>query len=136
MIGNAPASLAVTPSISGKPPTSTQIGLIMREPSMVHIWYYIPLCTIFPQESNGDVFRTKLCHSNSSPQIHHPFQRKTSEPFSLAIPGGYQKTIQGHQPPGPEGVGFYFLSGFFQRQFQQVIKNSISCQVIKYFSIP
>ncbi|MBW0527050.1 hypothetical protein O181_066765 [Austropuccinia psidii MF-1] len=49
------------------------IGLIMREPRMVHIWYYIPLCTLCPQQSNGDAFRTKLGHSNSTPQIHYPF---------------------------------------------------------------
>ncbi|MBW0506821.1 hypothetical protein O181_046536, partial [Austropuccinia psidii MF-1] len=48
---------------------------------------------------------TKLHYSNSRPQIHHPFQRKTSHPFSLAIPGSYQKSIQGPQPPGPAGVG-------------------------------
>ncbi|MBW0587546.1 hypothetical protein O181_127261 [Austropuccinia psidii MF-1] len=34
----------------------------------------------FPQQSNGDVFKTKKRHSNSSPQIHHPFQRNTSQP--------------------------------------------------------
>ncbi|MBW0493391.1 hypothetical protein O181_033106 [Austropuccinia psidii MF-1] len=56
------------PSRSGKPPTSTQIELIIQEPRMVHIWYYKPFCTIFPQKSKGDVFRTKLGHSNSSPQ--------------------------------------------------------------------
>ncbi|MBW0583010.1 hypothetical protein O181_122725 [Austropuccinia psidii MF-1] len=115
---------------------STLIGLCMRQPRMVHIWYYIPLCTIFPQKSNGDVLRTKSSRSNFSPQIHHPFQRKTSQSFSLAIHGGYQKTIQGPQPPGLVGVGLYFLSGIFQGKFQEVIKHSISCQGIKYFSIP
>ncbi|MBW0531211.1 hypothetical protein O181_070926 [Austropuccinia psidii MF-1] len=98
------------PSRSGKPPNSTQIGLIMQEPRMVHIWYYIPLCTIFPQQSNGDVFRTKLRHSNSSPQIHHPFQRKTSQPCSLAVHGGYQQIIQGLPLPGSAGGGLLFSS--------------------------
>ncbi|MBW0544097.1 hypothetical protein O181_083812 [Austropuccinia psidii MF-1] len=91
-------------------PNFNSIGLITQEPRMVHIWYYIPLCTIFPQQSNGDRLRTKLRHSNSSPQTHHPFQRKNSQPFSLTIIGSYQKTIQGPQPPGPAGVGLYFLS--------------------------
>ncbi|MBW0523090.1 hypothetical protein O181_062805 [Austropuccinia psidii MF-1] len=96
------------PSRSGKPPTSTQIGLIMQEPRMLHIWYYIPLCTIFPQQSNVDAFRTKLHHSNSSPQIHHPFQKKTYKPCSLAIHGSYQQIIQGLPPPGSEGGGLIF----------------------------
>ncbi|MBW0500280.1 hypothetical protein O181_039995 [Austropuccinia psidii MF-1] len=42
---------------------------------LVHISYYIPLFTIFPQQSNGDGFRAQLCLSKSSRQIHHPFQR-------------------------------------------------------------
>ncbi|MBW0465125.1 hypothetical protein O181_004840 [Austropuccinia psidii MF-1] len=54
-------------------PNFNSIGLIMQEPRMVHIWYFISLCTLFPQKSHGDTFRTKLSHSNSSPQIHHPF---------------------------------------------------------------
>ncbi|MBW0505630.1 hypothetical protein O181_045345 [Austropuccinia psidii MF-1] len=54
----------------------------------IQVW-----CTIFAQQSNDDVFRTQLFLSNSSPQIHHPFQRKTFHSLSLAIPGGYQKTI-------------------------------------------
>ncbi|MBW0508589.1 hypothetical protein O181_048304 [Austropuccinia psidii MF-1] len=46
---------------------------VPKHPGMVHIWYNIPLCTIFPQQSDGDGFRTQLQHFNSSPQIHHPF---------------------------------------------------------------
>ncbi|MBW0576530.1 hypothetical protein O181_116245, partial [Austropuccinia psidii MF-1] len=80
----------------------------MQEPRMLHISYYIPLCTIFPQQSNGDAFRTKLKHSNSSPQIHHPYQRKTSQPCSLAIHGDYQQIIQELPPPGSAGGGFIF----------------------------
>ncbi|MBW0542376.1 hypothetical protein O181_082091 [Austropuccinia psidii MF-1] len=67
--------------------------LCTKDSGMVHIWYNIPLCTNFSHQSNGDVFRTKLCLSNSSPQIHHPLQRKSFQSFSLAISGGYQKTI-------------------------------------------
>ncbi|MBW0542922.1 hypothetical protein O181_082637 [Austropuccinia psidii MF-1] len=54
----------IFPQDQGNPPTSTLIGLIMWEPRIVDIWYYIPLCTIFPQKSNGVVFRAKLRHSN------------------------------------------------------------------------
>ncbi|MBW0470519.1 hypothetical protein O181_010234 [Austropuccinia psidii MF-1] len=90
---------------------------------MVHIWYNIPLCTNFAQQSNGDGSRTKLGHFKTSPQIQNPVKRKPFQPFCLAIHGDYPKTIQGPQSPGATGVGFYFLSGFFQGQFQEVIKH-------------
>ncbi|MBW0465499.1 hypothetical protein O181_005214 [Austropuccinia psidii MF-1] len=66
------------PSRSGKPPTSTQLD--------------------------------SLCGNQgcSSPQIHHPFQRKTSQPSSHAIHGGYQQIIQGLPPPGSAGGGLLF----------------------------
>ncbi|MBW0541501.1 hypothetical protein O181_081216 [Austropuccinia psidii MF-1] len=31
---------------------------VLKVAGVVHIWYYIPLCTIFAQQSNGDVFMT------------------------------------------------------------------------------
>ncbi|MBW0460823.1 hypothetical protein O181_000538 [Austropuccinia psidii MF-1] len=87
---------------------------VPKDPGMVHIWYNIPLCAIFSQKSNSDAFRTQICHFNSSPQIHHPFQRKTFQSFSLAIPDSYKKTIQGPQPPGSTGVGLLFHSRIIQ----------------------
>ncbi|MBW0566791.1 hypothetical protein O181_106506 [Austropuccinia psidii MF-1] len=64
----------------------------------------------FAQESNADGLSTKLGHFKPITQIPHPFQRKSSQSFSLAIHGGYRKTIQGLQPPGPVGAGLYFIS--------------------------
>ncbi|MBW0478324.1 hypothetical protein O181_018039 [Austropuccinia psidii MF-1] len=40
----------------------------LKVAGVVHIWYYIPLCTIFAQQFNGDVFRTKLHNSSSRSQ--------------------------------------------------------------------
>ncbi|MBW0503864.1 hypothetical protein O181_043579 [Austropuccinia psidii MF-1] len=34
------------------------IPSVLKVAGVVHIWYYIPLCTIFSQQSNGDIFRT------------------------------------------------------------------------------
>ncbi|MBW0477508.1 hypothetical protein O181_017223 [Austropuccinia psidii MF-1] len=65
----------VFPSIQRKT-SPLPIYSIPKDPCMVHIWYNIPLCTIFSQKSNDDVCRTKLFLLNSSPQIHHPFRRK------------------------------------------------------------
>ncbi|MBW0592643.1 hypothetical protein O181_132358 [Austropuccinia psidii MF-1] len=44
------------------------IPSVLKVAGMVHIWYYIPLCTIFAQQSNGDVFRIQLKVSN--PNAH------------------------------------------------------------------
>ncbi|MBW0524176.1 hypothetical protein O181_063891 [Austropuccinia psidii MF-1] len=53
---------------------------------MVHIWYDIPLCTIFAQQSNGDHFRTKLGDSKSSPKSITNSKRRIFQLFSLATP--------------------------------------------------
>ncbi|MBW0497342.1 hypothetical protein O181_037057 [Austropuccinia psidii MF-1] len=34
----------------------SSIPSVLKVAGMVHIWYYIPLCTIFAQQSNGDYF--------------------------------------------------------------------------------
>ncbi|MBW0466328.1 hypothetical protein O181_006043 [Austropuccinia psidii MF-1] len=105
---------------------------VLKVAGVVHIWYYIPLCTIFTQQFNGDAFRTKFHDS----KIQHPFQRRTPQLISLAIHGGYQRTIQGPQPPGPAGVGLAIILELFQGPFSEVIHHSISCQGSKDFNTP
>ncbi|MBW0473049.1 hypothetical protein O181_012764 [Austropuccinia psidii MF-1] len=109
------------PSIQGKT-FSSLMDAIPKDSGMVHIWYNIPLCIIFLQQSNGDVFRTQLHHFNFSPKIHHPFQGKTFQTLSLAIHDGYQKTIGGPQTPGPVGFGLLFhfriVQGVISRVYQ------------------
>ncbi|MBW0508088.1 hypothetical protein O181_047803 [Austropuccinia psidii MF-1] len=73
---------------------------------------------------------------NQGPKIHHQFQRRTLQLISLAIHGGYQKTISGPQPPGPAGVGLAILSGLFQGPLSEGIHHSISFQGSKYFNTP
>ncbi|MBW0531800.1 hypothetical protein O181_071515 [Austropuccinia psidii MF-1] len=48
------------------------IPSVLKVAGMVHTWYYIPLCTIFAQQSNGEVFRNHfhlsiLRSQNSTP---------------------------------------------------------------------
>ncbi|MBW0504222.1 hypothetical protein O181_043937 [Austropuccinia psidii MF-1] len=57
---------------------------------------------------------------NQGPKIQRPFQRRTLWLIRLAIHGGYQKTIQGPQPPGLEGVGLAIISGLFQGPSQML----------------
>ncbi|MBW0509734.1 hypothetical protein O181_049449 [Austropuccinia psidii MF-1] len=73
---------------------------------------------------------------SQGPKIQRPFQRRTLQLISLAIHGGYQKTIQGPQPSGPAVVGLAIISGLLQGLFSEVINHSISCQGSKSLNTP
>ncbi|MBW0543359.1 hypothetical protein O181_083074 [Austropuccinia psidii MF-1] len=60
---------------------------------------------------------------NQGPKIQHPFWRRTLQLISLEIHGGYQKTIQRPQPPGPAGFGLAIISGLFQGPFSEAINH-------------
>ncbi|MBW0503730.1 hypothetical protein O181_043445 [Austropuccinia psidii MF-1] len=51
---------------------------VLKVAGVVHIWYYIPLCTIFAQKLNGDVFRTKSHNSKARSQNPKPILKKDS----------------------------------------------------------
>ncbi|MBW0496666.1 hypothetical protein O181_036381 [Austropuccinia psidii MF-1] len=40
---------------------------VLKVAGVVHIWYYIPLCTTFSQQFNGNIFRTKFHDSKPTP---------------------------------------------------------------------
>ncbi|MBW0495275.1 hypothetical protein O181_034990 [Austropuccinia psidii MF-1] len=51
---------------------------VLKVAGVVHIWYYIPLCTIFAQQFNGEPFRTqshlsKSWWQNPSPILKEDF---------------------------------------------------------------
>ncbi|MBW0473967.1 hypothetical protein O181_013682 [Austropuccinia psidii MF-1] len=81
----------------------------LQDPGVMHIWYNIPLYTIFSQKSNGDAFRTKLHDSKSSPQSITNFEAGFFSYSVWQVPGGYQKTIQRPQTPVPTGIGLSIL---------------------------
>ncbi|MBW0560877.1 hypothetical protein O181_100592 [Austropuccinia psidii MF-1] len=49
---------------------------ILKVAGVVYIWYYIPLCTIFAQQFNGDVFRTQFHLSKSRSQNPTPISKE------------------------------------------------------------
>ncbi|MBW0544220.1 hypothetical protein O181_083935 [Austropuccinia psidii MF-1] len=49
---------------------------VLKVAGVAHIWYYIPLCTIFAQKVNGDVFRTKFHNSKSRSQNPTPMLKE------------------------------------------------------------
>ncbi|MBW0478512.1 hypothetical protein O181_018227 [Austropuccinia psidii MF-1] len=109
---------------------------VLKDPGVVHIWYNIPLCTIFAQKSNGDIFRTKLHDSKSSTQYITNFEGGFFSYSVWQFPGGYQKTIQGPQPPGPAGVG---LSICIRTILREILRGHHSFQSLsrhQVLSIP
>ncbi|MBW0594252.1 hypothetical protein O181_133967 [Austropuccinia psidii MF-1] len=98
---------------------------VLKVPQVVHIWYNIPLCTIFAQKSNGDILRTKLSDPKSSPKSITNFKGGLFSYSVWQFPGGYQQTIQGPQPPGPAGVGLSILTRTILRE---IIRGNQSFQ--------
>ncbi|MBW0545362.1 hypothetical protein O181_085077 [Austropuccinia psidii MF-1] len=49
---------------------------ILKVAGVVNIWYYIPLCTIFAQNFNGDAFRTISHNSKSRAQNPTPISKE------------------------------------------------------------
>ncbi|MBW0492849.1 hypothetical protein O181_032564 [Austropuccinia psidii MF-1] len=49
---------------------------VLKVAGVVHIWYYIPLCTICAQKFNGDVFRTKFHNQISRSQNPMPISKE------------------------------------------------------------
>ncbi|MBW0515561.1 hypothetical protein O181_055276 [Austropuccinia psidii MF-1] len=47
-----------SPQVEGKI-SSSSMHPALKAPGVMHTWYNIPSCTIFAQQSNGDIFRTK-----------------------------------------------------------------------------
>ncbi|MBW0574899.1 hypothetical protein O181_114614 [Austropuccinia psidii MF-1] len=59
---------------------------VLKVAGVVHIWYYITLCTIFAQQFNGDVFRTKFNVSKSRTQSPMPILKEDSAAHQAGNP--------------------------------------------------
>ncbi|MBW0575987.1 hypothetical protein O181_115702 [Austropuccinia psidii MF-1] len=113
------------------------IPSVLKVAGVVHIWYYIPLCTIFSQQSNGDTLRTHFHLLISRSQDATPILKEDYSAHQSDKYGGNQKTLQGSQPPVSAGVGLVHYSGSFKGAIlKRYYINSIRCQGIKYFNTP
>ncbi|MBW0470418.1 hypothetical protein O181_010133 [Austropuccinia psidii MF-1] len=84
---------------------------VLKDPGVVHIWYNIPLCTIFAQQSNRDLFRTQLRDLNSSPQSLTNFEGGC---FSYSVWQFLAATRRPFEDPNHlalQGLGCHFSSG-------------------------
>ncbi|MBW0567463.1 hypothetical protein O181_107178 [Austropuccinia psidii MF-1] len=59
---------------------------VLKVAGEVHIWYYIPLCTIFSEQFNGDIFRTKFHDSKSRSQNPAPISKEDSSDHQSGNP--------------------------------------------------
>ncbi|MBW0482636.1 hypothetical protein O181_022351 [Austropuccinia psidii MF-1] len=59
---------------------------ILKVAGVVHTWYYIPLCTIFAQKLNGDVFRTNFHDYKSRSQNPMPISKEDSSAHQSGNP--------------------------------------------------
>ncbi|MBW0492606.1 hypothetical protein O181_032321 [Austropuccinia psidii MF-1] len=60
------------------PSTQGEDFPLLKDAGVGYIWYYMPLCTIFVQQSNGDIFRTQLHYSKSRSQNPSPILKEDS----------------------------------------------------------
>ncbi|MBW0554349.1 hypothetical protein O181_094064 [Austropuccinia psidii MF-1] len=106
---------------------------VLNVAGVVHIWYYIPLCTIFAPQSNADIFRAKSHNSKSRSQNPTPILKEDS----LTHQSGNQKTFQGSQSPGPAGVGLAISFRIIPRAFSEAIQsfNQLSRHQVFQYSL-
>ena len=111
---------------------------VLKIAGVVHIWYYIPLCTIFTQQSNGDVFRTQFHLSISRSIIPTPIFEGGL--FSLSVwqsMAVIQKIIQGSQPPVSAGVGLVqFIQDYSKVNSQEVLHHLNQLSRHQVFNTP
>ncbi|MBW0486668.1 hypothetical protein O181_026383 [Austropuccinia psidii MF-1] len=129
------ASIKDSPQFQGKTFPSS-MHPVLKDPGVVHIWYNILSCTIFAQQSIGDIFKTKLHDSKSSPQSITNFKGGCFSYSVWKFCVGYQKTIQVPQPPGPSEVGLLILIRTILREILRVYHSFQSFSRHQVLSIP
>ncbi|MBW0503890.1 hypothetical protein O181_043605 [Austropuccinia psidii MF-1] len=59
---------------------------VLKGAGVVHIWYYKPLCTIFLQQFNDDIFRTQFHDPKSRSQNPSPILKEDSSAHQSGNP--------------------------------------------------
>ncbi|MBW0590917.1 hypothetical protein O181_130632 [Austropuccinia psidii MF-1] len=110
---------------------------VLKVAEVVHIWYHIPLCTIFAQQFNGNVVSTQFHLSKSRSQNSIPISK---EDFLTHQSGNPWRQSEDHSGipitwPCRSWVG-YFIQDYSKGHSQSLYILSISFQGIKYFNTP
>ncbi|MBW0556688.1 hypothetical protein O181_096403 [Austropuccinia psidii MF-1] len=110
---------------------------VLKVAGVVHIWYYIPLCTIFAHEFNGDIFRNKFHLSKSRSQNPKPILKEDSSTHQSGIL--WEQSEDHSRNPitrALQELGWQFIQDYSKGHSQILYFISISCQGIKYFNTP
>ncbi|MBW0581761.1 hypothetical protein O181_121476 [Austropuccinia psidii MF-1] len=103
---------------------------------VVHTWYYIPLCTIFDQQFNGDVFRIKFHNSKSSSQDPTPISKEDSSAHQSGNPWWLSEEVSRAPTTWPCRSWVGNLFKIIPRAILRGYSSLISCQGSKYFNNP
>ncbi|MBW0470958.1 hypothetical protein O181_010673 [Austropuccinia psidii MF-1] len=116
----------------------------LQDPGVLHIWYYIPLCTIFAQKSNGEILRTPFRDSKPRSQNQSPIWREDSSAHQLSNPWRLSEDHSTTPTTWPcrSWVGHSFriipravlrgYSSFNQLSRQQVLQNPLDNSIGPY----
>ncbi|MBW0588037.1 hypothetical protein O181_127752 [Austropuccinia psidii MF-1] len=105
------------------------IPSVLKVAGVVHIWLYIPLCTIFAQQSNGDAFRTHIKVSKSIAHFEGGLFSSSVRQFMAAI----RRLFKDPNHLYLQELGWYIIQGYSKRQFLRGIPSIQS--VVKASSI-
>ncbi|MBW0591783.1 hypothetical protein O181_131498 [Austropuccinia psidii MF-1] len=101
------------------------IPSVLEVSGLVHIWYYIPLCTILLSNPIVTFSGPISIFPYQGPKIQRPFQRRIIQLISLTSYGSNQKTLQGSQQPVSAGVGFQGIKYFNTPWTTQFIRTGL-----------
>ncbi|MBW0492929.1 hypothetical protein O181_032644 [Austropuccinia psidii MF-1] len=125
------AKIHSSPQLKGKISHSS-MNPVLKDAGVMHIWWYIPLCTIFAQKSNGDVFRNQFHDSKSRSQTPSPILKEDSS----AHQSGNQWWLSEDHFRTPTTWPCRSWVGNSSRIIPRDIHHSISFQGRKYFNTP
>ncbi|MBW0474665.1 hypothetical protein O181_014380 [Austropuccinia psidii MF-1] len=110
---------------------------VLKHPGVVHIWYNIPLCTIFAQQSNGDIFRTQLHDFKSSTQSITNFKKRIFQLFQFGNSlVATRRPFKDHNHLALKGLGCHFLISTILRAILRGYKSFQSLSRHQVLSIP
>ncbi|MBW0582334.1 hypothetical protein O181_122049 [Austropuccinia psidii MF-1] len=106
---------------------------VLKVSGVVHIWYYIQLCTIFAQQLNGDIFRTQFYLSKSRSQNPTPI---LNEDLLTHHPGNPWRKSEDHSRIPTTYPCRSWVGNFIQDYSKGILRGYTSFQsVVKESSI-
>ncbi|MBW0460571.1 hypothetical protein O181_000286 [Austropuccinia psidii MF-1] len=97
---------------------------VLKVAGVVHIWYYIPLCTIFAQQFNGDIFRTEFHDSKIKvPRSNAHFEGGLFSSSVWKSMAAIRRLFKDPNHLALQELGWQFNSGLLKGPFLRGIKS-------------